>query len=293
MIDSTADDAVHRDCVINNDQRDAVAYKREVAQAFGEAAENYDRYAVLQRKVAGNLAQKITEQGALQGRIPSFLEIGCGTGFLGAALEEQLGDVPCLFTDISIQMLEKCRDRLDNLFKAASFAVMDGEAPGVMEQYGLIAASLVFQWFDDLSGAIERLASCLAPGGRLAFVMLGAGSLEEWRVVCRDHGMETGVPSFPSAQKLSGLWPTATIDGTGRVEKARILRHHVSARNFLHELRAIGARIPDPNHVPQAPGEMRALLREIDEKAGEKKNGDGFSVTYNLLYGFFTRDGEA
>lgn len=271
----------------------AMERKREVAQAFGEAAESYNRHAVLQRQVAGDLAQKITEQGTLEGGgVSSYLEIGCGTGFLGVALEEWLGDTPCLFTDISPRMLEKCRDRLSGTLEDAEFAVMDGETPELTKQYGLIAASLVFQWFDDLPAAIERLAGCLLPGGRLAFTMLGAGSLGEWCAACEDHGMETGVSSFPSAKELNGLWPTATIGGSGRVEQARILRHHASAQNFLHELKAIGARVPDSDHEPRSPGEMRALLREIDGENGEGKNGDGFGVTYEVLYGFFTRDEE-
>ncbi|MBL6934530.1 MAG: methyltransferase [Alphaproteobacteria bacterium] len=271
----------------------AMERKREVAQAFGEAAESYDRHAVLQRQVADDLAQKITEQGTLEGGgVSCYLEIGCGTGFLGVALEEWLGDTPCLFTDISPPMLEKCRDRLGESLKDAGFAVMDGEAPGLTEQYGLIAASLVFQWFDDLPAAIERLAGCLLPGGRLAFTMLGAGSLGEWCAACEDHGVETGVPSFPSAKELDGLWPTATIGGSGRVEQARVVRRHPSAQNFLHELKAIGARVPDSDHEPRSPGEMRALLREIDGENGEGKNGEGFGVTYEVLYGFFTRDEE-
>ncbi|MDP6304839.1 MAG: methyltransferase domain-containing protein [Alphaproteobacteria bacterium] len=285
-----ADGVFHIDFALDPGRRDAALRKREVARAFGEAAGDYDRYAVLQRRVAGDLAQKITSQEGLQEGGSSYLEIGCGTGFLGEALQEGLAGVPCLFTDISPPMLEKCRDRLEGPLGSAGFAVMDGEAPGLTEKYNLIAASLVFQWFTDLPGAIARLAGILAPGGRLVFAMLGAGSLEEWRVACRNHGMEPGVPSFPSARELDSLWPGG---GTGRVEKARILRRHVSARNFLHELKDIGARVPVPDHVPQAPGGMRTLLQEIDGKNGEGENGDGFSVTYHVLYGFFTREGEA
>ncbi len=285
MSDSTAHDVYD---ALDHDP--AMERKREVARAFGEAAESYDHYAVLQRRVADDLAQKII---AKEVGLP-YLEIGCGTGFLGAALEERLAGMPCLFTDISPPMVDKCRERLSassgGLFKDAGFAVMDGEVPGVTEQYGLIAASLVFQWFDDLPAAIARLAGYLAPGGRLAFAMLGAGSLGEWRVACGDHGLESGVPCFPTAQELDGMWPTAIPGGSGRVESTRIVRHHLSARNFLHELKAIGARVPDPDHVPQGPGGMRALLREIDGESGGENRGDGFSVTYHVLYGFFTRD---
>lgn len=259
-----------------------------MARAFGKAASGYDRHAVLQRRVAHDLARRITAQGALQGEFSSYLEIGCGTGFLGTALEDGLAGIPCLFTDLSPPMVVKCRERLEASLAEARFAVMDGEMPGVAEQYDLVAASLVFQWFEDLPAALARLADCLVPGGRLAFAMLGADSLREWRAACGDHGMESGVPSFPTARELDLAWPGP---GAGRVEEAYIRRRHVSAREFLHELKAIGARVPDPDHVPQAPGEMRALLREIDGKNGEGKKVDGFSVTYHVLYGVFTRDG--
>jgi malonyl-CoA O-methyltransferase len=260
--------------------------KREVARAFGNAASSYDRYAILQHRVAHDLAQFIAGK-----RVAApYLEIGCGTGFLGAALEDHLAGIPCLFTDLSLPMVARCRERLEASVKDASFAVMDGEMLAIAERYGLVAASLVFQWFENLPAAIVRLADCLVSGGRLAFTMLGEGSLQEWRVACDDHGVESGIPSFPTARELEQAWPGG---GEGWVEEVRIPRCHVSAIEFLHELKAIGAHVPDPAHVPQAPGKMRALLREIDSKNGNGENGASFSVTYHVLYGVFTRNGGA
>jgi len=277
---SSGDDPVMR----KSDRQKSLHRKREVARAFGNAASSYDRYAILQHRVAHDLAQCIAGERVT----PPYLEIGCGTGFLGAALEGRLAGISCLFTDLSLPMVAKCRERLEASVKDASFAVMDGEMLAIAECYGLVAASLVFQWFENLPAAIVRLADCLVPGGRLAFTMLGEGSLREWRVACDNHGLESGIPSFPTARELEQAWPGG---GEGWVQEVRIPRCYASPIEFLHELKAIGAHVPDLTHVPQALGKMRALLRKIDSKNGNGENGAGFSVTYHVLYGVFTRNG--
>src|SRR3546814_14322438 len=59
---------------------------------------------------------------------------------------------------------------------------MDGEAPIFEgEWFDLILSSLAFQWFDDLGGAVGRLAGLLRPGGSLIFSTLGRGSFARWR----------------------------------------------------------------------------------------------------------------
>ncbi len=263
------------------------ARKAEIAHSFSQAAESYDEHAEVQRLVARELAHRIAALPLP--RAPKVFEIGCGTGFLGEAMMDALGDRlgggECLFTDLSPAMVEKCRGKLARRLRGARFAVIDGEAPAVARGFDLVAASMVFQWFEDLPSALPRLVSCLNPGGRLAFATLGPDSLKEWRVACAAAGLASGVPAFPSAGDFSRLWPDGA-EGSGIWERKLCFRY-ASAHSFLRQLKAIGAHPPAPGHVLLAPGRLRSLLRGLDGK-----NGEGFAVTYHVLFGVHVRNRE-
>lgn len=218
-----------------------------VAHAFDRAAD-YDRHAGLQREVAERLAERIA---ALPLPLaPRVLEIGCGTGFLGAALIARLpADTRWTMTDIAPAMLERARARFAGR-PGITFALMDGEAPDREGPFDLICSSLAFQWFADLPRAISRLAALLAPGGRLAFTTLAAGSFAEWRTA---HGdLPAGTADYPDAEALR----TAGLDVTIEAVPVR----HASAAAFLRALKGVGAGTPRAGHRPLGPSALRATM---------------------------------
>ncbi|HEX4095209.1 MAG TPA: methyltransferase domain-containing protein, partial [Caulobacteraceae bacterium] len=85
-------------------------HSSRLRKAFDAAAETYDAAAPVQRAVAARLAEKIAAL-PLPPK-PRILEIGCGTGFLTAALRERLPGGEWLITDISPRMLDACRARI-------------------------------------------------------------------------------------------------------------------------------------------------------------------------------------
>ena len=79
-----------------------------VAQAFGRAAD-YDAHADVQRIVAGRLADRVATLALpAEARV---LEIGCGTGFLGAALIDRLPGARWTMTDVAPAMLARAQAR--------------------------------------------------------------------------------------------------------------------------------------------------------------------------------------
>src|SRR3546814_13329770 len=99
--------------------------------------------------------------------VPRILEIGCGTGLLTRHIRTQWLEAELTVTDLAPEMVERAaRDpRL-----AGTFFTMDGEWPCFEGQwFDLIISSLAFQWFDNLTGALERLYALLRPGGSILF----------------------------------------------------------------------------------------------------------------------------
>ena len=243
--------------------------KGQLRRAFDAAAGSYAANAPIQRAAAARLAQHIAALDLPAN--PRILEIGCGVGFLSAALRERLGPADWTFTDLSSAMLDVCRDRLGYPANAA-FHVMDGEHPDLEPGFDLICSSLTFQWFEDLPAAVGRLTGLLAPGGWLAFATLAEDSLVEWRQAHAVLGLKAGTPAFPSTAALSAL---------GRIGDERLVHVHADARAFLAGLKAIGARSPTPDHAPLTATDLGRVMRRFEAA--------GAAVTYHVAYGLLRR----
>jgi malonyl-CoA O-methyltransferase len=220
-----------------------------VAAAFDRACD-YDRYAHLQAKVARQLADDIATHPLA--KAPRILEIGCGTGFLGAELVDRLEDASWLMTDVAPTMVARTAKRFAGR-SDVRVSVMDGEHPDGEERYDLICSNLAMQWFTDTQSTVERLRSRLAPGGLLAFTMLAEGTFHEWRAA---HGAEPGTPNYPCA---------AVLEERGL--SVRVAHHSIryeNARAFLRALKKIGAGTPRPGYEPLRPAALKRVMNNFE-----------------------------
>ncbi|MBC2670378.1 methyltransferase domain-containing protein [Novosphingobium piscinae] len=241
-----------------------------IAAAFA-AARDYDGHAAVQRRVATGLAVRIAALPLPPA--PRVLEIGCGTGFLTAALRDQGLGGRWLVTDLAPAMVARCRDRLGD-GAGRTFAVLDGEhgPRPAAAPFDLICASLAFQWFSALEPAVARLLGWLAPGGHLIFTTLGAGTFSEWRAAHRAEGLAPGTPPFLQPEALADLLPArqaapplVTLE----------LAEHADAGAFLRGLKAIGAGTPHSDHRPLPPAALRRVMARFTR--------DGARATYEVI----------
>lgn len=230
--------------------------RQQIGAAFG-AAQDYDRAAQVQARVASRLADRIAALPLTQN--PRVLEIGCGTGFLTEALITKGISGNWLISDLAPAMVTRTRARV-GATPGRQFAVLDGEhgAQPAEAPFDLICSSLAFQWFDDPAAAAARLKDWLAPGGHLAFTTLTAGTFAEWRAAHGAAGTQAGTPPFPSLAACAALFPGAEVTGEHEVE------HHASAAQFLRGVKAIGAGTPAAGHRPLAPAALRRVMRAFE-----------------------------
>ncbi|MET0271229.1 MAG: methyltransferase, partial [Sphingomonas sp.] len=181
------------------------------------------------------------------------LELGCGTGFLGHALLARLDPAEYLMTDLAPAMVAQARARCAGR-PGLRFAVMDAAAPTAPGAFDLICSSLAFQWIADLPAAVAGLRARLAPGGRLAFTTLAAGSFAEW--VAAHGDLPAGTPAYPTAEALAAMGLAVTLD--------TIVQPHADARDFLRAVRAIGAGTPRPGHRPLPPARLRDVMARFE-----------------------------
>jgi len=222
-----------------------------VAAAFDRATD-YDRHAIVQARVVARLADLLAAQPIGPGA--QVLEIGCGTGLLGAALIDRLPGSTWLMTDIAPVMVARTARRFAGKPRVRT-AVMDGEHPAGDARYDLICSSLAMQWFTDLPAAIGRLRALLAPGGLLAFTTLAEGSFAEWRAALGDR--PAGTPDYPSSSALEALGLTVAIE--------RHAIDHDDARHFLQTLKQIGAGTPRSGYAPLPPADLRRAMTRFED----------------------------
>ena len=247
------------------------ARRRLIGRAFS-AAHDYDRNARVQRRVAEDLAVRIA-QWTLPPN-PRILEIGCGTGFLSEALMARGVNGQWLMTDLSPDMVERCRQRIGTA-DDRQFAVLDGEHGAMPEggPFDLICSSMAMQWFDALNPAIARLRGWLAPGGHLALTTLGAGTFAQWRQAHAEAGAVAATPNYPAVGDLPA---------DGRESDVTVERYDetfASARAFLRALKAIGATTAQGGHQPLTPAMLRRVMHHFEQT--------GASVTYEVLTGHY------
>ncbi|WP_314375626.1 methyltransferase [Sphingomonas paucimobilis] len=234
--------------------------RARIAQAF-DAAAAYDAYAVVQRQVAGWLAERIV---AVAPPAPRVLEVGCGTGFLTQAAWPRLDRPDWLMTDIAPEMLARGQARMPGV----RGKVMDGEHPDLAGEapFDLIVSSLAVQWFGDLAAGLGRLAALLAPGGRMLVTTLAEGTFADWHDAHRAEGFAAGSPAYP---------PIAALAETGwHITTRTFEQRHESAAAFIRALRAIGAGTPREGHRPIPPGAMRRIAKRFE--------ADGAVATYEV-----------
>ncbi len=234
-----------------------------ISHSFGRASATYNGASQLQTRAAQSLAARVLEYAWDQ---PSALEIGCGTGGLTRLLLPHLPG-NWIISDIAPAMLDAARAHFP--IADAGFRIMDGEAPDLpAASLDLIVSNLAAQWFEDLPNALERLAGCLAPKGRLLITTLGQASLTEWRDAVAATGYKAGTPAYPTAQVLSDILPQA------QVGSQTITMTHDDARAFLRSLKAIGATIPAKDYNPLPTAVMRQAMNLL---------GTPCRVSYEIL----------
>lgn len=247
-----------------------------MAGAFGRGAEYYQDNAGVQKEAAQRLVAFLNLRA---GALPPgpILEVGCGTGFVSEGLCSIFPDRTVHLTDLSEGMVRYCAESVASRRSThVSAFTADAEFWRGGDEYALIVAAFVAQWFKDPAAGLRRLARSLRPGGILLASVPTAASFPEWRRAC-DEAREpfTGAP-LPEASELAAGLTSAHLD----VEwtEASFTETFRSPLDFLIHLKRMGAAAGS-SREPLSTGSMRRLLR-----AWERRTDGPARITYQVLF---------
>lgn len=248
----------------------------QIRRNFSRHADDYDRYALVQKTVAAELLRRLPEAAA-QGRA---LEVGCGTGMLSRLFLEQHPTSSLLLSDLAHGMSCKiAADFPDRLVVDADAAAL----PFAAGSFDLVLSSSVYQWVDHLAQAFVELQRVLRPGGHVAMALFGEQTLYELRrchaevaPAGQSHGQ--GFPDCDQVQQAIGdLFKIESIERTQEVE------WHPGVPHLLRSLKAIGAQ----NASRQRPGGLASrqlMQRMYDCYMGRYGQAGKIPATYEVIY---------
>lgn len=254
--------------------------KRRLGHNFSRQAAKYDRYALVQRRLADELARRLEQQARGFNRI---LEIGCGTGYFTGLLRRSFPNAVITAIDLTPSILEAARTRLADA-EGITWLVADGERelPG---QFDLITASSVFQWFSQPQESCRRFWEHLNPGGVLAFTSLGPLTFQELAASFAQAGKrfpELAMPVIPAQGFTPGQDWADFLQQAGFMDVCwqddLWLEGYTDPLALLRAIQGMGATSTSPVFLP------RRLLREVvnNYEYNYRSNGT-IQVTYEVI----------
>jgi len=248
----------------------------QVRRNFSRHADEYDRYALVQKSVAKKLMNRLPE-------IPvagKALEVGCGTGILSRMFLQQHPETRLLLSDLAHGM--SCRVAAD----FPSHLVVDADAvalPFAAESFDLVLSSSVYQWVDHLSQAFAELQRVLRPGGQVVMALFGDQTLYELRqshaeISTLGQSHSQGFPDCDQVQNALGdQFDVEFLESNLEIE------WHSGVPALLCGLKAIGAQNASRNR----PGGLasRRLMQRMYECYERRFGRKGMiPATYEVIY---------
>jgi malonyl-ACP O-methyltransferase BioC len=145
---------------------------------FNIKAAKYDSVSEPQAELAQGLFDLSLDY--LPDTLPVLLDAGCGTGHLSLDLASLFPkNLDCL--DISKEMLEICREKLQMNFSGIKWRLFENDAEAFEPdiEYDAVYCSATIQWFTDISKFLSRTKKWLKPNGILCIGAFGKKTLCE------------------------------------------------------------------------------------------------------------------
>ena len=265
--------------------------KRRARIAFARAAVHYDEHAILQREVGARLLERLT----LFHHAPRvILDVGCGTGWLGAKLANHYRGARLVNIDLAHAMVSRARGCFSPLwwrFRGHNFVCGDAEQlPFADASFDMLFSNLTLQWCSDLATTFSEFRRVLKPRGLLLFSTLGPDTLKELRAAWAAVDDQEHVNTFVDMHDVGDAMIRNRLADPVMDREDLVMTYRDSA-TLLRDLKGIGTHNTNPGRTNGLTGrrKIEALFSAYEQCRAE----DGrLPATYEILYGHAWRAGE-
>lgn len=215
--------------------------KSRIKKYFDRSSDSYEEVAFVQRQSAEFLVSKVTK---IQDFAPiSILDLGSGTGYVPEILLQYYPSTLYTLNDISLEMLQKSKNKFSKYSNNISFCAGDMEEIDFKDQ-SLIISNFAFQWVDNLSLVLNKFYQ---KSDVFAFSCPIFGTFAEWNQIMDTYDIETITKEYYTDEQL--LYYCQNI-----CQKSKyhfwIQDYHIKFANildFMRYLKSLGANINKKN----------------------------------------------
>ncbi|GFZ86405.1 biotin synthesis protein BioC [Rickettsiales bacterium] len=236
-------------------------------RAFDKAAESYDDFAAVQRKISYKLCSMISNE-----RNDPVLDIGCGTGYVF----NNLSSGPFgLQLDLAFKM---CRLASRNN-SAATIAANAENLPIMDDYFGLITSSMALQWVPDLSRAFREMHRVLRSGGLVYISIPLPGTFVELDKAFHSITGGRHVHDFASETEVKMLISAAGFAEIN-IEQERITEIYPNFSTLLQTIKKTGTGFKSYSKLFTL-----KTLKKIESLYAEKYRAtDGIKLSWIIAY---------
>jgi malonyl-CoA O-methyltransferase len=268
-----------------------------VRRAFDRAAENYEKFAVLQNEVCHRLLEKLD---VVKIAPELILDSGAGTGSAISPLFARYKKAQVVALDLSENMLDRSA-RHGSFFRSPHLVCADVERlPFADKAFDLVFSSLSMQWCNDLNAAFLEAKRVLKPGGLFVFAIFGPDTLKELR---SSWGKVDGAEHVNHFIDMHDIGDALLHDGFAEpVMEAELMTvTYRTVDEIMHDLKAIGANVtaraagslvasPPSSHQTSSSDKGKGLggkaaLQQVRDNYEQFRQDDLLPATYEIIYG--------
>jgi len=254
--------------------------KLHIRESFNDAAESYDKSAVVQRE-SGKRLLELT--AAREGAPCVIVDIGCGTGHDSMALRVQFPNSMVVSMDIALAMLKKARELGESIPDASTLLCADAESlPLRDDSVDLIFSNAAFNWFNDLESTLQNFHIALKDRGTLLFSLFGPNTLIEIRDAWKQAGSKGAhVNTFLSSKTLQDMLMEAGF----KICHKETFAHHLyfeNPRAAINSIRNVGGKNALSERQKGMTG--KNLFNQFINNLAKTRTEKGIPITYEVLY---------
>jgi len=265
--------------------------KRQVRRSFDRAAISYEQSAILQREVVQRMLDRLDYIRIKPERI---LDVGAGTGFVGAGLTKYYSGASVYELDLSLQMLNQIRQKqpwYKRWFGKQTLICADAEQLPVKSQsVDIIFSSLMIQWCNNIDATFAEFCRVLKPGGLLMFTTFGPDTLTELRQSWAQVDSEGHVSQFLDMHDVGdALLHAGLAEPVMDAENFTLRYEKVS--DLMRDLKSIGATNALQKRSRSLMGKhaYKAMLSHYETMRRSEK----LPATYEVVYGHAWKSADA
>jgi malonyl-CoA O-methyltransferase len=256
-----------------------------VRRSFDSGAREYDRYAVVQKRVLARFFRLLPPDITPA----AILDIGSGTGALLRDLAVSYPEARLIGVDLAFGMGMIAKERLAGNRRVSFLTADADQLPFAESSFDLVVTTSTFQWLESLETAFRELRRVLRPGGRFCFALFGSRTLFELResyrmAVQRAGGLAVDrTHRFKSVEDVSEALSIAGLDAEYLASEFEE-ETHPDVRHLLHSIKRIGAGNAAPIRA-RGLSERRVMLAMMEIYRRLYGVDDGVPATYEVIYG--------